>query len=79
MLACSATMRDVLSNHLIDVQDDTTARKKWHFNGAWDIHGNYSTLNDDRSRTEIIFSSSHLFRSLYQWLRRFEWGPGFNS
>lgn len=39
MLACSSSMREILINHLIDVQSNQTGRKKWHFYGPWEIYG----------------------------------------
>ncbi|KAI8117239.1 hypothetical protein FF38_03459 [Lucilia cuprina] len=38
MLASSKTMRDILSNHLVDVQSMGPERKPWRFNGPWDIY-----------------------------------------
>ncbi|XP_065360380.1 uncharacterized protein LOC135954228 [Calliphora vicina] len=38
MLASSKTMRDILSNHLVDVQSMGPERKPWRFNGPWEIY-----------------------------------------
>uniref|UniRef100_A0A1I8MLB3 Uncharacterized protein n=1 Tax=Musca domestica TaxID=7370 RepID=A0A1I8MLB3_MUSDO len=38
MLASSTTMRDILNNHLIDVQSMGPERKPWKFNGPWEIY-----------------------------------------
>lgn len=40
MLASSTTMRDILNNHLVDVQSMMgPERKPWRFNGPWEIYG----------------------------------------
>lgn len=41
MLASSKTMRDILSNHLVDVQSMGPDRKPWRFNGPWEIYGKF--------------------------------------
>ena len=42
MLASSKTMRDILSNHLVDVQSmGPEKRKPWRFNGPWEIYGEH--------------------------------------
>ncbi|KAM7355302.1 uncharacterized protein ACRADG_001422 isoform 1-T3 [Cochliomyia hominivorax] len=38
MLASSKSMRDILSNHLIDVQSMGPDRKPWRFNGPWEVY-----------------------------------------
>ncbi|XP_073837559.1 uncharacterized protein [Musca autumnalis] len=38
MLASSTQMRDILNNHLIDVQNMGPERKPWKFNGPWEIY-----------------------------------------
>lgn len=44
MLASSKTMRDILSNHLVDVQSMGPDRKPWRFNGPWEIYGKFTTI-----------------------------------
>uniref|UniRef100_A0A1I8NRY1 Uncharacterized protein n=1 Tax=Stomoxys calcitrans TaxID=35570 RepID=A0A1I8NRY1_STOCA len=38
MLASSTTMRDILNNHLLDVQSMGPDRKPWKFNGPWELY-----------------------------------------
>ncbi|XP_075164246.1 uncharacterized protein LOC142236849 [Haematobia irritans] len=38
MLAPSTTMRDILNNHLLDVQSMGPERKPWKFNGPWELY-----------------------------------------
>ncbi|XP_011200396.2 uncharacterized protein LOC105224092 [Bactrocera dorsalis] len=37
MLASSTAMRDLLNNHLSDVQNVESDKKPWHFRGPWEI------------------------------------------
>lgn len=65
MLAPSTTMRDILKNHLLDVQNVGPERKPWKFNGPWDIYGMYLHSNAVVTLLNMLIC---LYRSFGVWL-----------